>query len=80
MKIPDELQDILSSDPEIVSGAVCFKGTRVPVTILFDYFSSGYSLLEFLKGFPGVTREQAIAVLEWQANESRRLMDLEIVA
>jgi len=32
------VEDILSSDPEVMSGAVVFKGTRVPVAGLFEYF------------------------------------------
>jgi uncharacterized protein (DUF433 family) len=41
-----------------------FAGTRVPVQNLFDYLEEGDSLEVFLKQFPSVTREQAIAVLE----------------
>jgi uncharacterized protein (DUF433 family) len=55
--------DVLSSDPEIVSGAVVFKGTRVPVSALFENLAGGTSLEEFLDNFPTVEREQADAVL-----------------
>jgi uncharacterized protein (DUF433 family) len=48
---------------ERLSGAPCFYGTRVPLKNLFDYLEGGESLAEFLEGFPGVTREQAVAVL-----------------
>jgi len=51
-----------------MSGAPCFAGTRVPIKNLFDYLEGGESLDEFLGGFPGVTRDQAIAVLEAAAN------------
>ena len=51
-------------NPERLSGAPCFAGTRVPVTALFDYLEGGEPLEEFLEGFPPVTREQAVAVLE----------------
>jgi uncharacterized protein (DUF433 family) len=54
----------ISIDPEIMSGTPCFTGTRVPVRTLFDYLSHGDSLEEFLRQFPSVTREQALAVLE----------------
>lgn len=54
----------ISRDPEIMSGAPCFKGTRVPVQNLFDYFEGSSSLEEFLLDFPSVSREAAIAVLE----------------
>jgi len=52
-------------DPERLSGAPCFKGTRVPVDSLFTNLESGLSLDEYLDCFPDVTREQAVAVLEY---------------
>ena len=54
----------LSRDPEIMSGALCFKGTRVPVQALFDYLEGSSSLEDFLEDFPSVSREASIAVLE----------------
>ena len=41
-----------------------FAGTRVPIKNLFDYLEGGETLEDFLEGFPPVTRQQAIAVLE----------------
>ena len=52
-------------DAERLSGAPCFKGTRVPVDSLFTNLESGLSLDEYLDCFPDVTREQAVAVLEY---------------
>jgi uncharacterized protein (DUF433 family) len=46
-----------------VSGAWVFKNSRVPVTVLFENREEGATIDEFLKWFPGVTREQALAVL-----------------
>lgn len=54
----------ISSDPEIMSGALCFSGTRVPVQNLFDYLEGSSSLEEFLQDFPSVHREAAVAVIE----------------
>jgi uncharacterized protein (DUF433 family) len=54
----------ISRDPEIMSGAPCFKGTRVLVQNLFDYLEGNSSLEEFLDDFPSVSREVAVAVLE----------------
>ena len=56
--------DYISRDPEIMSGALCFTGTRVPVQNLFDYLEGSSSLEEFLVDFPSVSRTAAIAVLE----------------
>jgi uncharacterized protein (DUF433 family) len=45
-------------EPEIMSGALCFTGTRVPVKNLFDYLEGASSLEEFLEDFPTVSRER----------------------
>lgn len=64
------LEQIVSRDPDVVSGALVFKGTRVPVQTLIDYLRSGETLDRFLDGFPTVTREQAEAYLELTLGEA----------
>ena len=54
-------------DPDRVSGAWIFRGTRVPVTALFENLEDGAQISEFLEWFPGVTLEQARTVLEHAA-------------
>ena len=49
--------------PGKVGGAWLFKGTRVPVTALFENLEAGARVDEFLEWFPGVTREQVELVL-----------------
>lgn len=61
MALPSPL---VSSSTKVMSGAVVFTGTRVPVQTLMDYIEEGGSLNEFLEDFPTVSREHAIAVLE----------------
>lgn len=55
---------VVSSDPEVMSGAPVFKGTRVLVQTLIEYIEAGDSIDEFLEGFPSVTRDQVIDFLE----------------
>ena len=55
---------IISASGEIMGGTPVFIGTRVPVQTLFDYLEAGESIDDFLEGFPTVTREQVIALLE----------------
>jgi len=52
-------------DPERVSGAWVFRNTRVPVVALFENIEGGASIDEFLSWFPGVTKEQVEAILEY---------------
>ena len=58
------LYEQISIDPEVMSGAAVFAGTRVPVQNLFDYIEGGEDLSEFLDDFPSVSKEVALAVLE----------------
>lgn len=55
---------IISASPEIMGGIPVFAGTRVPIQTLLDYLKAGESIDDFLDGFPTVTREQVIALLE----------------
>jgi uncharacterized protein (DUF433 family) len=57
-------KSVVSRHPEVMSGALCFTGTRVPVKNLFDYLEGGSSLAAFLEDFPSVSRDRAVAVLE----------------
>ena len=57
-------KSLVRRDPEIMNGALCFAGTRVPVKNLFDYLEGRSSLEEFLEDFPTVSRSRAVAVLE----------------
>jgi uncharacterized protein (DUF433 family) len=60
---------LLSRSDDVMSGAVVFANTRVPVQALLDYLEEGSTIDEFLEDFPTVTRAHAIAVLE-SAKES----------
>lgn len=58
------MQEAITRDPEVMHGTPVFRGTRVPVQTLFDYRENGDTLDSFLEGFPTVSRELAIQVLE----------------
>lgn len=49
--------EIVSRDPEVVSGALVFAGTRVPVEVLVQHLAAGDPLDRFLDDFPSVERE-----------------------
>lgn len=55
---------IISTSPDVMGGTPVFAGTRVPIQTLLDYLKAGESIDDFLEGFPTVTREQVIALLE----------------
>ncbi len=54
---------VIAIDPQIMSGAPCFSGTRVPIQAFFDYVNGGHPLAEFLEDFPSVTEAQVHQLL-----------------
>jgi uncharacterized protein (DUF433 family) len=57
-------------DPECMSGAWVFAGSRVPVAALFENLEGGVQVEEFAELFPGVTLVQARAALEHAARSA----------
>lgn len=56
----DELFD---QNPDVVSGALVFRGTRVPADALFENLAGGSPLDEILENFPSIGRERAEAAI-----------------
>jgi len=79
MTVPTGLERVLSVDPEIMHGTVCFAGTRVPLTVFLDNLKEGVGLDDFLKNYPSVTREQAEGVLEWENQAIRQAAGMLLV-
>lgn len=57
-------------DPERVSGAWVFRGTRVPIAALFQNLEDGVSVGQFVEWFPGVTVAQVRDVLDHAAKSA----------
>ena len=55
---------VVTSDPEVMSGAPVFRDTRVLAQTLIEHLEAGDSIDDFLEGFPSVSRDQVIAFLE----------------
>lgn len=60
--------DAVQRHPDKVSGAWVFRGTRVPVSSLFENIKDGASIEQFLEWFPGVKRSQLEAVLDFEVS------------
>ena len=64
-----KLGKVVWIDPDHMSGAPCFTGTRVPVQMLLDHLTHGETIEDFLEGAPTVTREQAELFLELSSEQ-----------
>lgn len=57
-------EKLLWQDPDRVSGAICFYGTRLPVQHMFDYIEGGQTIEEFCRDYrlPVETARQVLAL------------------
>ena len=60
----DSTNSVVVKNPNILGGTPVFRGTRVPVQLLFDSVQRGHTLEQFLEGYPTVSREMVIAGLQ----------------
>jgi uncharacterized protein (DUF433 family) len=58
------LPDLFSQDRDVMSGALVFKGTRIPVQTFFDHLDHGGTVEQFLEWYDGLSREQLDAALQ----------------
>ena len=63
---PTSLSNVLERSEDKVSGTWVFRGTRVPAAALFENLKDGATIGEFLEWFPGVTRSQVEALLDYE--------------
>lgn len=61
-----ETINAVERDPRKVSGTWVFRGTRVPVSALFENLRDGATIEQFLEWFPGVERAQVEGVLDYE--------------
>jgi uncharacterized protein (DUF433 family) len=67
-----DLPDLIVSDPDVMSGTPCFRGTRVPMSVLFENLAAGMTVEEILETWPSLRREDVLAVLELAGEEAER--------
>jgi len=61
----------ISVDPEVMHGATCVAGTRIPVSVVLDNLAAGMSHDELLDAYPSLTRESIAAALAYAAELTR---------
>ena len=60
----DTTDPLFTSKPEVMGGRLVFRGTRIPVEVLFDNLADGMSLDEILDAYPTLNRDDAVAAIE----------------
>jgi uncharacterized protein (DUF433 family) len=60
----------VESDPGLHSGAWVFRGTRVPISALFENLRDGLTVNEFVNLYPGVDLIDVTKVLQHAAKSA----------
>jgi uncharacterized protein (DUF433 family) len=68
-------QDRIESDPLILRGKPCIKGTRIPVALVLGYLAAGRTVPEIIQQFPDLEPADVSATLDY----ARDLADFEAV-
>ena len=61
----------ITTDPEIMHGAVCFRGTRIPVSVVLDNLAAGETPKGILDQYPSLGPEHIPAALGYAAELAR---------
>lgn len=58
------MSDLIESDPEILGGKPIIKGTRIPVSLIYELVGLGYSIEEIQKEYPHLKRDTILKIIE----------------
>ena len=61
----------ISADPQIMHGAVCFRGTRIPVSLVLDNLAAGETPERILAQYPTLIAEHIPAAIAYAADLAR---------
>lgn len=61
----------ITTDPNVVHGAVCFRGTRIPVSVVLDNLAANETPDRILEQYPSLTPEHISAAIAYAADLAR---------
>jgi uncharacterized protein (DUF433 family) len=65
-----EMLERISSDPDILHGKPCVRGTRIPVYLIVSLIAEGETVENIIKDYPSLTAEDIRVALRYAAKLS----------
>lgn len=62
---------LITADPRIMHGAVCFRGTRIPVSVVLDNLAAGATVAAILDEYPSLKADHIPAAISYAADLAR---------
>jgi uncharacterized protein (DUF433 family) len=72
------MSDIIESNPEILGGKPIIKGTRIPVSLIYELIGLNYSIDEIIEEYPQLERYIILKVLEIGKDANENLIKVDI--
>jgi uncharacterized protein (DUF433 family) len=63
-------RDRIVSNPAVMGGQVCIKGTRIPVSVVLDNLAVGLSEAEIAASYPSLVGDDVRAALQYAAERA----------
>lgn len=67
-------RDYIVSTPDVLQGKPRIKGTRIPVSLILGYLSTGKTYDEIIEEFQDITKKQIVTCLDY----ARELSEFEV--
>ena len=64
----------IESNPKIMVGKPCIKGTRIPVDLILRKINNGYSVEDLLDAYPRLTKNDIEACLYYEEQEIKNAL------
>ena len=58
-------KDYIATDPGVLVGKPCIKGTRISVELILEWFANGWSMEDILEAYPHLSQDQVLAALRF---------------
>lgn len=68
------LDEHITSDPEILFGKAVIKGTRIPVDLILEKLAAGETTEELLNAYPRITAQSIQACLLYAAESVKNII------
>lgn len=64
----DIVDELIASDPKVLSGKPCLRGTRIPVFQILELLAAGERSEDILRDYPALREEHLRAALQYAAD------------
>jgi uncharacterized protein (DUF433 family) len=65
------MSQVITSNTEILGGTPVFRGTRVPVEMIFECLADGMSIADILEGWPSIKAADLLQAIKDAGREIR---------